>query len=113
VLVWVSASDGGHALWIYDVASDHASARELEIPPPFEPAAAAAVALALKTRLRGTVIAPAAERFGAEVSEPSWLIGAEVGVSARAARQGLVEARVGVHASAWPAALGHRWGFSV
>src|SRR4029077_14456143 len=31
----------------------------------------------------------------------------------RAARQGLVEARVGVHASAWPAALGHRWGFSV
>lgn len=57
VLVWVSASDAGHALWIYDVASDHASARELEISPPFEPATAAAVALAVKTLLRGTVIA--------------------------------------------------------
>ena len=113
VLVWVSASDAGHALWIYDVASDHASARELEIPPPFEPADAAAVALAVKTLLRGTVIAPAAERFGAELSEPSWLIGAVVGVSAKTSRQGLVEARVGVHASVWPAAFGHRWGLSV
>ena len=113
VLVWVSASDAGHALWIYDAASDHASARELEIPPPFEPATAAAVALAVKTLLRGTVIAPATERFGAVVREPSWLIGTFVGLAERTARPGLVDARVGLHASVWPALLGHRWGLLV
>jgi hypothetical protein len=110
VLVWVSASDGGHALWIYDVASDHASAREIDAAPPFEPATAAAVALAVKTLLRGTVVAPLPERFGAAVRVPSWLLGASGGVGWRFGTPALTEARLGLHASIWPAALGHRWG---
>jgi hypothetical protein len=113
VLVWVSESDGGHALWIYDVASDHASARALDAAPPFEPATAAAVALAVKTLLRGTVVAPPPERFGAVVVEPGWIFGTSFGAGARLASSSLVAARLALHASIWPAAFGHRWGLSL
>jgi len=113
VLVWVSESDGGHALWIYDVASDHASARTLEAAPPFEPATAAAIALAVKTLLRGTVVAPPPERFGAEVVEPEWILGTSIGAATRFTTSSLTSARVALHASLWPAGLGHRWGLSV
>jgi hypothetical protein len=113
VLVWVSESDGGHALWIYDVASDHASARAIDAAPPFEPATAAEVALAVKTLLRGTVVAPPPERFGASVREPTWIVGASVGVATRFESPALTEGRLGVGASFWPAAFGHRWGASI
>ncbi|HEX3771335.1 MAG TPA: hypothetical protein VHV30_10740 [Polyangiaceae bacterium] len=113
VLVWVSASDGGNALWIYDVDSDHASARALDMAPPFEPAIAAQVALAVKTLLRGTVVAPPPERFGAAMSEPTWILGGSAGGAARLSSSRLPEARLGIHASLWPAAAGHRWGIAL
>jgi hypothetical protein len=117
VLVWVSDSDGGHALWIYDLASDHASARALDAAPPFEPATAAAVALAVKTLLRGTVIAPPPERFGAVAPEhaslPSWILGASVGVATRFTSSSLTSGRAALEASFWPAALGHRVGLAL
>jgi hypothetical protein len=117
VLVWVSDSDGGHALWIYDLASDHASARALDAAPPFEPATAAAVALAVKTLLRGTVVAPPPERFGAiapeRASSPTWILGASVGAATRFTSSSLTSGRAALEASVWPAALGHRLGLAL
>lgn len=113
VVVWVSSVDSGYALWIYDVASDHTSARGLESSPPFDAATAAAVALAVKTLLRGTVVAPPPERFGAVVREPRWMLGASLGVGARLGTPTLIEPRVGLDASVWPVAWGHRWGISL
>ena len=65
VVVWVSSTDDGFAVWIYDAASDHASARKIDQAPPFDGPTAAGVALSVKTLLRGTVVAPPPERFGA------------------------------------------------
>ena len=111
VAMWVSAAEGGYALWIYDVASDHASARTLASSPPFDPASAAAIALTVKTLLRGTVVAPPPERFGVDArEEPTWIFGASAGAAARSSASWTFEGRVGLHASVWPRALGGRWG---
>lgn len=110
VIVWVSDAEGGYALWIYDAASDHTSSRRLESSPPFDAATAAAVALAVKTLLRGTVVAPPPERFGAVVRQPRWMLGASFGVGLHLGTPVLAEPRIGLHASAWPSAWGHRWG---
>jgi hypothetical protein len=113
VVVWVSSADDGYALWLYDAATDRASARELDSPPPFDAATAAGVALAVKTLLRATVVAPPGERFGAPAGEGPWRVGASVGVSARVGGSLPAEARLGLLASLWPASLGHRWGVSL
>ncbi len=69
--VWISQHERGYALWIYDVASNHAVSRRLTTPPPFDAPAAAAVALSVKTLLRHSASAPEGERYGAlPVPEP-------------------------------------------
>ncbi len=114
VVVWVSGEQGEYALWIYDVASDHIGSRRLESHPPFDPATAAAVALAVKTLLRGTVVAPVAERFGAPPPrEARWALGVDLAASGRFGTPTLAEARLGLVATAWPASWGHRWGIEV
>lgn len=113
VVVWVSSAEDGYSLWIYDAASDHASARELDTPPPFDAATAAGVALAVKTLLRATVVAPPAERFGAPETEGSWKVGASVGAAARLGASLPAEGRLGLHASVWPTSLHHHWGLSL
>jgi hypothetical protein len=67
-VVWVSEDAAGFALWIYDADTDQVSARALTTPPPFDALAAAGVALAIKTLLRHSAVAPESERFGAEVA---------------------------------------------
>jgi hypothetical protein len=101
VVVWVSSADDGYAVWIYDSASDHASARKLDQAPPFDGPTAAGVALSVKTLLRGTVVAPPAERFGAGAGERPWRIGLSAGVSSRTTASSPVEARFGLQASGW------------
>jgi hypothetical protein len=64
-VVWVTATERGSVLWIYDLETDEVSTRELAESPPFSDPAAAAVALSLKTLLRATAVAPSTERFGA------------------------------------------------
>jgi hypothetical protein len=64
-LVWVSIEAGGGALWLYDRESERLIERPLATLPPFDPAAAAAVALSIKTLLRHSTAAPAEERYGA------------------------------------------------
>lgn len=67
-VVWVSTSDEGPALWMYDRGSDRVVVRRLPSPPPFDPPTAAAVALSVKTLLRHSGVAPATERFGARTA---------------------------------------------
>ena len=106
VVVWVSSADDGFAVWIYDAASDHASARKLDRAPPFDGPTAAGVALSVKTLLRGTSVAPPPERFGVAPTESPWRVGLAGGVAQRIQASSPVEARLGVEASGW---LG-RWG---
>jgi hypothetical protein len=99
VVVWVSSTDDGFAVWIYDAASDHASARKIEQAPPFDGPTAAGVALSVKTLLRGTVIAPPPERFGAAIPERPWRLGLSFGASSRTTSTSPFEPRLGVEAS--------------
>jgi hypothetical protein len=64
--VWISETDSGAALWIYDADSDRVVARPLPQRPPFDEPTAAAVALTIKTLLRHSKLAPIEERFGAQ-----------------------------------------------
>jgi len=101
VVVWVSSADDGFAVWIYDAASDHASARKLDQSPPFDGPTAAGVALSVKTLLRGTIVAPPPERFGASTQEGPWRLGLSAGASSRMTATSPLEARFGAQASAW------------
>lgn len=51
-VVWVSESESGFALWVFDQRTDRVLARPLPSGPPFDEPMAAQVALAVKTMLR-------------------------------------------------------------
>jgi hypothetical protein len=70
VIVWVSASEQGSLLWIYDAETNEVITRELSERPPFSSPAAASVALSLKALLRTTTVAPPIERLGAPAGVP-------------------------------------------
>lgn len=65
-VIWISRSERATLLWVFDAATGDVTARMLAGAPPFDGAAAAAVALSVKTALRTSSVAPPAERFGAE-----------------------------------------------
>jgi hypothetical protein len=69
-VVWVSSAERGSLLWVYDTRAGDITTRVLPETPPFDSAAAAAVALSVKTVLRSSVVAPPAERFGARPAKP-------------------------------------------
>jgi hypothetical protein len=69
-VVWVSSADRGSLLWVFDARAGDITTRVMAETPPFDSAAAAAVALSVKTVLRASVIAPPAERFGAQPPKP-------------------------------------------
>jgi hypothetical protein len=69
-IVWVSSTERGALLWVFDARAGDITTRMLAETPPFDSAAAAAVALSVKTVLRSSVVAPPAERFGAEPAPP-------------------------------------------
>lgn len=64
VLVWISTSEQGSLLWIYDAETKEVITRELPERPPFSSPAAASVALSLKALLRTTKVAPPIEHVG-------------------------------------------------
>jgi hypothetical protein len=82
-VVWISRSERGSLLWVFDDDTGEVSTRSLAGAPPFDGAAAAAVALSVKTVLRATMIAPPAERFGAQSSppDPEHALALELGVA--------------------------------
>jgi hypothetical protein len=65
-VVWISTAERGSLLWVYDARAGDVTTRLLAEVPPFDSAGAAAVALSVKTVLRSSVLAPPAERFGAQ-----------------------------------------------
>jgi hypothetical protein len=69
-VVWISQTERGSLLWVFDADTDEVSTRMLASAPPFDGAAAAAVALSVKTVLRASQVAPPAERFGAQAPRP-------------------------------------------
>lgn len=106
-VVWLSESDGAHALWMYDIDDDRTVARRLTSPPPFDAAGAAAVALSIKTLLRHSAVAPPMERYAAKTIRraartPTRLhFESTVGVRLRSGG-GAPESRLGLGASWWP-----------
>lgn len=116
VVLWVSGDGGHYTIWIYDVASDHTSSRQVNAAPPFDPTTAAAVALSVKALLRSTVVAPLPERTVPPPEEPAWVLGLSAGVAdhlgAPQTGQGL-EGRFGLRGSAWPDFAARRLGFAV
>lgn len=70
-LVWVTSMERGSLLWVFDVRTGDVTTRLLAETPPFDSAAAAAVALSVKTVLRASVVAPLTERYGFQPSAPS------------------------------------------
>jgi hypothetical protein len=116
VVMWVAARNGRYSVWIYDVAADHTSLRDLTTSPPFDATTAAAVALSIKALLRLTVVAPPAERFGPVARpEPDWAFGvapsfADHEGKNQEGRQSFVEARASLYASYWPPLFEHHLG---
>jgi hypothetical protein len=70
-VVWISRTEQGSLLWVFDAETDEVSTCMLPGAPPFDGAAAAAVALSVKTVLRASTVAPPAERFGAPPARPA------------------------------------------
>ncbi len=60
-VVWVTPAEHGSLLWVFDDRRE-VTTRELVESPPFDGAAAAAVALSIKTILRSSAVAPVEER---------------------------------------------------
>lgn len=117
-VVWISASDAGPALWVYDVEADRSLARALTSAPPFDEATAAAVALTIKTLLRHSAVAPTSERAAPPpTSSPPAPRIAQVelggGLLALATAPSDVEPRLSLAVSLWPTELSGIVGFSL
>lgn len=109
-LLWVS-DDGAPAMWLFDVDSRELSMRP--IPATRDPATAAALALAAKTMLRTTVVAPPRERFGAAPAPTSAPSRLRMITSIGVRRIDGAEARLGVGVAWWPAPLRGRAGVAL
>jgi hypothetical protein len=69
-LVWLTEVEQGSLLWVYDADTGDVTTRMIAESPPFDSAAAAAVALSVKTALRSSAVAPKDERFGSQPTPP-------------------------------------------
>jgi hypothetical protein len=115
-VVWISRTERGSLVWVFDARAGDVTTRILDETPPFDSAAAAAVALSVKTVLRSTVVAPPAERFGASPSPPpveparveparsERVVALEAGLGRHWVAEGQAETRLALGAVAWVAA---------
>jgi hypothetical protein len=100
-LLWVSDDGATPAMWLFDADTGELSVRP--IPATRDPATSAALALAAKTMLRTTVVAPPRERFGAAAPPAPSRLRMLTSIGVR--RIDGVEARLGVGVAWWPAGL--------
>ncbi len=107
-VVWISRTERGSLLWVFDARAGDVTTRILTETPPFDGAAAASVALSVKTVLRSSVVAPPAERFGAqpplapvEPPRPERVFALEVGAASHWVAEGQTEPRLTLGAVAW------------
>lgn len=105
-VVWVSSTEHGSLLWVFDSRTGEIATRMLAETPPFDGAAAAAVALSVKTVLRASVVAPPGERFGVEPATPpkERISALEIGAGGHWAGGSQVELRVELAGVVWLAA---------
>lgn len=104
-VVWVSSSERGSLLWVFDAHAGEVTTRMLAEVPPFDGATAAAVALSVKTILRASVIAPPAERFGAPPPPPAEVepsAALEAGLNLTLLARDRVEPRLELAPVLWP-----------
>ena len=104
VVVWISQSDDGFALWVYDAVHDRVLTRRLDRGPPFDEAAAAAVALSIKAFLRHGSAAPDSERVASEAPREISL-GVALGLRAFASDRDDVVPRLSLALAIHPNAL--------
>jgi len=102
-VIWISRTEQATLLWVFDAATGNVTARMLAEAPPFDGAAAAAVALSVKTALRTSSIAPPAERFGAEIAPATahHALAFELGGAGHWISEQALEARFELGAVAW------------
>ncbi len=139
-VVWIepaSANSVHPSLWVYDAETQQLAVRPLGASAPFDEAGAAAVALSVKTILRGSALdasarppppaqAPAPPenappvRVRAEPApqverEPGWRIEADAAVQTPTAARAsdAFQIRAGLGASVWPRAVGGHVGAGV
>jgi hypothetical protein len=110
-VVWISRTERGSLLWVFDARAGDVTTRILSERPPFDSAAAASVALSVKTVLRSSVVAPPDERFGAQQPPPpvepapaKRVFALEVGAGTHWVAEGQAEPRLTLGAVAWVAA---------
>lgn len=116
-IVWISPAERGSLLWVFDARAGEITTRLVGETPPFDSAAAAAVALSVKTVLRSSVVAPPAERFGAQPPQSSpppqpppveapeeHVFALELGAGGSLVADDQAEVELGVAAVAWIAA---------
>ena len=113
-VVWISRTERGSLLWVFDARAGDVTTRILTETPPFDSAAAASVALSVKTVLRSSVVAPPDERFGAQQQPPppppvepapaKRVFALEVGAGTHWVAEGKAEPRLTLGAVAWIAA---------
>lgn len=104
-VVWIASADGRPSLWLYDVATRKTLAVRLSAPPPFDPPAAAAIALAIKTLIRFSQVAPETERYAPPPPPPARRLLLEAQAGARVRRSTPVEPGFGLTAVLMPRAL--------
>jgi hypothetical protein len=132
-IVWIAPSrpgDGKASLWVYDAQTLQLTVRPLTQPMPLDDAGAAAVALSVKTVLRGSPLAasePPPEEPPARVGEPvpapigatpasphaAWRVETLVGARLPTGTSVDVEPRAALGASVWPAAFSDHAGFGL
>jgi hypothetical protein len=104
-VVWIAQSEGRPSLWLYDVTTRKAVAVRLSSPPPFDPPAAAAIALAIKTLIRFSAVAPETERYAPPPPPPSRRVLLEARGGARVRRHAPVEPGFGLDGVLMPRSL--------
>jgi hypothetical protein len=101
-LVWLTPTEQGSLLWVFDNRGD-VTTRALPQAPPFDSAAAAAVALSVKTILRSSVVAPQDERSEAPASSEraEHTAAMEIGTGVRWLDERELEFRIELAAVLW------------
>ncbi len=108
-LVWISESGDASVLWIYDAHSHETTTRVLAVQRPFDSAAAAGIALSVKTALRASIEpAPAPPPRGhdlaARVAPPLPRVSISAAVAATWLAEGGATARFSLTSVVWVAA---------
>ena len=110
---WISVSQAGIAtLIVVDMADGRVTTRSLDKAPPYDEATAAAIALTVKSVLRSTTLAPAAERTHRAEATTGTGAGVELEVGGGVSRSnvGTMEGRGDLGMSLWPTRV---WGLGL